>query len=217
MIKTETYRLRRYWLLAPAVGVVLFLVLYVVAAQYYPGGSQADQASRGFDWVHNYWCNLLNERGVNGEPSASRPIALSAMGVLCVTMGFFAWIFPTQVPFGRKVRVLVQGSGIAGMVLAMFIFTEAHDWLINISCLLGVISAVGTMVGLRMMKWNFLFRVGILNLVMVVVNNVLYHYKPWIGALPVVQKITFLMFLGWVFWISVKLYSRAGNNHKFGR
>ena len=63
--------------------------------------------------------------------------------------------------------------------------------LINISCLLGVISAVGTMVGLRMMKWNFLFRVGILNLVMVVVNNVLYHYKPWIGALPVVQKITF--------------------------
>ena len=89
----------------------MFLVLYVVAAQYYPGGSQADQASRGFDWVHNYWCNL----------------------------------------------------------------------------------------------------------VMVVVNNVLYHYKPWIGALPVVQKITFLMFLGWVFWISVKLYSRAGNNHKFGR
>jgi hypothetical protein len=65
------------------------------------------------------------------------------MAVLCVTMGLFAWVFPTQVPFSRKVRVLVQVSGIAGMVLAMFIFTEAHDWLINVSCLPGVISVVG--------------------------------------------------------------------------
>lgn len=208
MIKTETYRFSRICLLVPAMGAVLFLVLYVVAAQYYPGGSQADKAARGFHWVHNYWCNLLNERGVNGELSASRPIALAAMAVLCVTMGFFAWIFPMQVPFNRNVRVLVQVSGIVGMVLAMFIFTEMHDLLINISCLLGVISAVGTMVGLRKLRWGFLFWLGILNMVMVVVNNVLYHYKPWIVALPVVQKITFLMFLGWVFWISVKLFLR---------
>lgn len=214
MIKTETYRFSRYWLLVPAAGAVLFLVLYVVAAQYYPGGSQADKATRGFDWVHNYWCNLLNEQGVNGELSDSRPIALTAMAVLCVTMGFFAWIFPTQVSFSRNVRVLVQVSGIACMVLAMFIFTEAHDWLINVSCLLGVIGAVGTMVGLRMLGWGFLFWLGILNLVMVVVNNVMYHYKPWLWALPVVQKITFLMFLGWVGWISVKLFLRREKSQK---
>jgi hypothetical protein len=112
------------------------------------------------------------------------------------------------------VRVLAQVSGIGGMVLAMFIFTEAHDWLINISCMLGVVSAVGTMVGMRMLRWRFLFWLGVLNLVMVVLNNVLYHYKPWMVALPLAQKITFLMFLGWVFWISVKLYLRAGNNHR---
>jgi hypothetical protein len=52
----------------------------------------------------------------------------------------------------------------------------------------------------------------VLFLVIVVLNNVLYHHKPWMWVLPEVQKITFLMFLGWVFWISVKLYSRAGNN-----
>lgn len=214
MIKKETYRFSRIWLLLPAMGAVLFLVLYLVAAQYYPGGSQADKAGRGFDWVHNYWCNLLNERGMNGELSASRPIALTAMGVLCVTMGFFAWIFSTQVPFSRNIRVLVQVSGIAGMVLAMFIFTEAHDWLINVSCLLGMISAVGTMAGLRMLRWGFLFWLGILSLVMVVLNNVLYQYKPWTWALPAVQKITFLMFLGWVFWISVKLFLRREKSQK---
>ena len=90
LIKSDTYRRVDYWLLVPAAGSVLFLVLYIVAAQFYPGGSQADKAAPGFDWVHNYWCNLMNERAGNGQLSASRPIALSAMGVLCVTMGLFA-------------------------------------------------------------------------------------------------------------------------------
>ncbi|MFN7116301.1 MAG: hypothetical protein ACK4TA_05840, partial [Saprospiraceae bacterium] len=58
----------RLWLrLTPLVGIVLFLVLYIVAAFYYPGGSNADHSAKGFSIVHNYWCDLLAIGAKNGQ------------------------------------------------------------------------------------------------------------------------------------------------------
>lgn len=78
--------------------------------------------------------------------------------------------------------------------------------LINIASFLGLFGVAGTMVGLRMLRWNNLFWFGVFNLVLVVLNNVLYYEKSWMYALPVVQKITFLSFLLWISMISVGLY-----------
>jgi hypothetical protein len=207
LIKSDTYPSRNIWLLlVPAAGSVIFILMYVVATLYYPGGSQADKAAKGFSWAHNYWCNLLNEKGINGEPSSSPMVALPALGVLCVTMAFFAYLFPMQVGFSRRVRVLLQVAGIASMVVALFLFTEFHDWVINVASTLGLVGVVGTMVGLRMLKWRCLFWMGILNLLLVILNNVLYYNEPLMFALPLVQKITFLSFLLWISLISVGLY-----------
>lgn len=203
-----TYGLKRYWLLAPAAGSLLFVILYVVATWFYPGGSQADKAARGFDWMNNYWCNLLNEEGINGEVNGARPVAFVAMVVLALTMSAFAWIFPVQVGFKRGVRLFLQVCGIGAMVLSMFVFTEWHDWMVNIGCSLGVVGAVGTMVGLWRLNWKLLFWWGIMNLLLVGLNNLMYYYQPWLVALPLVQKFTFLFFLGWVSGVSVKMYKR---------
>lgn len=40
-----------FWLYA-------FLLFYVVATFFYPGGSQLDKTASGFSWTQNYWCNL---------------------------------------------------------------------------------------------------------------------------------------------------------------
>jgi hypothetical protein len=92
------------------------------------------------------------------------------------------------------VQLSVQVAGIGSMVVAVFIFTEQHDLLINIASLLGLFGTIGTLVGLYMLKWRSLFWMGIFNLVLVALNNVLYYNNDWILALPVVQKLTFLSF-----------------------
>lgn len=187
-------------------GSAVFILLYIIATFYYPGGHHTEKTARGFSWLHNYWCNLMGEKGVNGEPNGARSIAFAAMGVLCVTMAVFAYIFPGQVPFRKWVRIMLQLSGIGSMMVAFFIFTEQHDLLINIASLLGVVGAIGTMIGLRMLRWNNLFWFGVFNLVLVVLNNVLYHNEGLIFALPVVQKITFLSFLLWISMMSIGMY-----------
>jgi hypothetical protein len=209
LIKTGTYSSRNKWLLVPAAGSVIFILLYILATLLYPGGSQAEKAARGFSWQHNYWCNLLHEKGVNGEPSFSPMIALPAMGVLCVTMATFAYLFPMQVGFSRRVRVSLQIAGIASMVVTFFLYTELHDWVINVASALGLVGAVGTMVGLWMLKWRGLFWMGVFNIMLVVLNNVLYYNSSLTYALPVVQKITFFSFLLWISIISIALYYKG--------
>ncbi|MGB5430515.1 MAG: hypothetical protein WBM94_12640, partial [Eudoraea sp.] len=61
--------------LLPTVGILIFIGLYIYAASLYPGGSQLDSNSLGFDWMNNYWCNLMNENGMNGLENPARPFA----------------------------------------------------------------------------------------------------------------------------------------------
>ncbi len=59
----------------------------------YPGGSQVDVNSKGFSWINNYWCNLLNENAISGQHNPGRPIALTGMAVLCFSLSFFLVCF----------------------------------------------------------------------------------------------------------------------------
>jgi hypothetical protein len=151
----------------------------------------------------------MGEKGIDGQPNPGRPVALWAMGVLCLTMASFAYIFPGEVGFSKRARIFLQAAGIGSMVIALFIFTEQHDMLINIASLLGLFGVFGTMVGLRMLRWNNLFWFGVFNLVLVVVNNVLYYGEGLLVALPVVQKVTFAGFLLWISSISAVLYNKG--------
>lgn len=63
-LNNNKVHIKSKWLLFPPTGILIFFMLYVVAALLYPGGSQADKASTGFSWMNNYWCNLLNEKAM---------------------------------------------------------------------------------------------------------------------------------------------------------
>jgi hypothetical protein len=181
--------------------------LYIVATLFYPGGSQADQNSKGFSWVNNYWCNLLNESAMNGEPNLARPIALTAMFILCLTLSFFWYHFPRYHIPGKFNRLVIQLSGILSMMIAMFLFTGLHDSIINIAGASGLVALVGTFIGLYKSKSFILFWFGLFNLAIIVLNNYVYYTKGLIIYLPVIQKISFLSFLVWVCCIDLKLYS----------
>lgn len=189
----------------PIIGIMLFLILYFVASIYYPGGSMVDQNAKGFSWVHNFWCNLLNETAIYGEKNNARPIALVAMLVLSVSLSLFWIIFPKDFAVKTYLKRIVQFSGVISMCLAFFIFTNAHDFITNLASFFGVIALLFSFIILKQLKWKFLFRYGLVNLFLVLVNNIFYYNADLLPFLPLIQKISFLIFLVWFCLLSWNL------------
>ncbi len=162
---------KNIYILAPVLGTVIFVVLYIVATILYPGGSQVDKTSIGFSWTNNYWCNLLNENAINGQYNTAKPIAMTGMFVLCITLSFFWFLFPRHINFGKIGKLVIQISGTLSMTIAYFLFTNInHDLITNLAATFGLVAMVGTFVGLYKSKWLGLFAFGILNMLLIGLN-----------------------------------------------
>ncbi len=202
-------RKKHPWILLPLAGSIVFIALYLVAASLYPGGSQADTHSKGFSWMHNYWCNLLNEKGINGEVNGGRAVALLAMAVLGLTLVSFWIITASLAAFSKPVKLLVIVSGIIAVALLPALPSAYHDVVINVSGFFGLIAMAAVYVAVYRNGWMNLFAFGIFNLLLVGLNNYLYHSGGSLYYLPLVQKISFASFLLWICLVDVRLYQRS--------
>ncbi len=180
----------------------------------YPGGSQVDVNSKGFSWINNYWCNLLNENAISGQHNPGRPIALTGMAVLCTSLSYFWYVMPKHMHLKKLHRLIIQVPGILSMIISIFLFTGFHDAIINAAGILGLIALIGTFISLYKLKWFWLFSVGIFNMMLVVLNNYIYYSKGLIIYLPVIQKISFVFFLFWICRINIKVYKKVQSTHQ---
>jgi hypothetical protein len=196
-------------LLTPVFGTLIYVVFYVIATLLYPGGSQVDKNSIGFSWTNNYWCTLLNENAINGQPNPAKPIAMTGLFVLCLTLSFFWFLFPRHINISKKLKIAIQISGILAMTIAFFLFTNTnHDLVINLASIFGLIATVGTFIGLYKARWFRLFAFGLLNILLVGLNNYVYYTKGLIIYLPVIQKISFAAFLIWICSINITFFKK---------
>ena len=205
----QTTRPGKFWILLPIIGCVLFIILYVVAALLYPGGSEIDKTSVGYNWTENYWCNLLNNTAINGQINTAKPVAMTAMVILCISLSFFWILFPILVQLKKYHRIVIQIGGTASMMAAFLLLTNIdHDLVVNFSSSLGFVAMLGVLVALYQLKLSELFAFGLFNLLLIALNNYLYYIISDLTYLPLVQKISFLSFLFWICCIEMKMYSR---------
>lgn len=205
---TVLHRSKKNWILTPFIGSLLFIILYVIAALLYPGGSGTDKTAIGYSWTNNYWCNLLSEKAINGQTNTARPVAVTAMFILGLSLSFFWILFPALTQLKKYHRLLIQLAGTVCMLTSFLLLTNIdHDLAINTSSAFGLIAMIGTLIALYQLKWKWLFTIGLFNLLLVALNNYLYHSNE-MTYLPVVQKISFLSFLIWFSFISINLYQR---------
>lgn len=201
------------WLLAPIFGTLIFVLLYFFAAYVYPGGSQVNKNSIGFSWTNNYWCNLLNDKAINGQINPAKPIALCGMFVVCLTLAFFWISFPRQIIISKTLKLIIQFSGILAIIIASLLYTEVnHDLVTNVASSFGAIATMGTFIGLYKNNYHKLFQFGLLNILLIGLNNLCYYNKELIIFLPVIQKISFFSFLVWICSICIQLYIRDLKN-----
>ena len=190
-----------------SIGILVFGVLYVYASFLYPGGSQEDLTSIGFDWVHNYWCNLMNEQALNGQVNAARPFALLALFLLCIGLALFFIRFARKMATSRFWKPMIKYFGVLAMLCSVLIATKFHNEMIGLASLFGAVALLGVIIevyksDLSYYKWSAVFSVFLL-----AANNYIYYSEHWIYYLPLLQKITFAFVLALVLALNKKMKS----------
>ena len=194
----------------PIFGSLFFIALYIIAASFYPGGSETDKTTVGYSLTDNYWCNLLHDNAINGQLNTAKPIAVTAMIILCLALSVFWIFFPRHIMTGKILRVTIQISGTAAMLCSFLLLTNRnHDLVVNFSSSLGFIATIGTLICLYHTKWYWLFSFGFFNIFLIGLNNYLYYTQGMMIYLPVVQKISFLSFLVWICFINIIIYQKS--------
>jgi len=194
-------------ILFPVGGILIFAMLYFIATLYYPGGSPFDTQSVGFSWSENFWCNLLNDDALNGKNNDAKPIALTGFMVLCISLAYFWWMFPWYVQCETKYALTIRICGVLSMLLALLLCTNIdHDLVTGAAGFFGLLAMSGVMTALYKNDWKTLFYFGMVNILLIAVNNILYYSPDLIWYLPVVQKITFVTILAWVSSITLKIF-----------
>jgi hypothetical protein len=119
--------------------MVTSLILIVVAAMFYPGGSLFDENSVGFDWSKNFLSNLFEAKAINGSENPGRIWAVIGMTFHSAGYGIF-FINMSKKITSRQWANVLKFIGAANILLIFLIATPLHD--------VGVISIVLTLLGL---------------------------------------------------------------------
>ncbi len=191
-------------------GICIFMVLYFVSAYFYPGGSQADKTVKGFSWLNNFWCDLLNEQAKNGQYNAARPIAISSWLILCFSFMIFWYFLPALLQVTDVLKKTIRFCGVAAMLTSTLLFTHLHDAVIHTASLLGLIAICGTFAGFYKSGHRRFFYTGLFCLALMCLNYFIMVSNTFTIYLPVIQKITFAVVLVSVFFVNREL-DRTGH------
>lgn len=181
--------------------LVVFTLTLVLSLTLYPGGNQENKQAVGFSWMHNYWCNLMNEEAMNGMPNPARPFAIAAWVMLCGLLTLFFIRFSRQSVLGKGWRQLIAVTGVGAMLAALWLFTSWHDEATIIASILGGMALVGVIYDRVLRKQQSDLYIGGLCIALIAANNYIYYTGSGLYYLPLIQKITFVAILGWLYTI----------------
>jgi hypothetical protein len=178
-------------------GIIISMLLLLVATLYYPGGSQYDEHSIGYDWKNNYLSNLFDQRAVNGSASSSRIWAVPGMFFLSVSFASFFIEFSKKISSKGAANV-IRYCGVAAMVFAFLAVTPFHDRMITIASTLGLVSMFYITVFVFKSKLHLLKILSVACLLASYACNYIYFTRTYVEFLPVSQKITLAITIVWI-------------------
>lgn len=191
--------------LFPLIGILCFIGLYLYSSTLYPGGSQANLDTKGFDWVNNYWCNLMNKKAMNGAVNPARPFSILAMLILCLSLMLFFLQFAQTYSKSKFWRQTIKVNGILSMFFASLIFTKYHDLMTVLSSLFGIFVVTGIIRAIYKSKLNAYKISGVFCILLLGLNNYIYYTHHYLSLLPLLQKCTFAIVLAWIIGLNLKM------------
>jgi hypothetical protein len=183
--------------------MALFVLFYVLAAQSYPGGSAVNPMEEGFSLRYNYLCDLLDTETIGGSLNTARHWARAGLLVLCVGLTYLWYRLGIFLPSPQWQLRAMRISALLAFGSAGLLAIADHDITVRIAGLFGIITLILTLKGLWRAKRMKLLGFGIWCLLTFLINYLLYETGSFYRVLPLIQKVTFLSFLGWFAAITI--------------
>jgi hypothetical protein len=180
-----------------AIGIILAMCLLLVSTFFYPGGSQQNEMTVGFDWRHNYLSNLLNPVAVNGHENGARPWAIAGVVVLCAAAAVFFVRFSKKMPV-KSASNVIRYAGVGAMVAALFAATPLHDLAVRVSGTLLMLTLFYITVFVFKSRLHLFKILSVICLIALYASSFVYFTQTYLEVLPVLQKASLLLNLALV-------------------
>ncbi len=183
---------------AITITLALAALCLIAAGLLYPGGSPIDPQSVGFDWTKNYISNLLEYKALNGMDNTARPLGVAGVVIMGMASG---WAF---VRFARKssvpkISVVIQYLGILLIVFSALVTIPAlHDRTVQISSIFTLLLFFYVTALLLMSRLTTFKVLSVVFLASFYGAAYLYFSQTGLEYLPLVQKVTHLVQIGWI-------------------
>ena len=169
---------------AVIIGIIISNLLLIVSTLKYPGGSQYDKFANGFDWKHNYICNLFDEFAVNGDYNASRYWAIAGTFFFCVSFVFFFVHFSKKL-VSKNASNVIKYCGVSAMIASFLIVTPYHNAMIVLSSTLALISMFYITYYIFKSDLKYFKLLSIICLLISYFCNYIYYTKHYLEFLPI--------------------------------
>ena len=181
----------------PFFGIIASVVLLVIAAARYPGGTTFTHHTAGFDWTHNFISALFLPNALNGAANPTRYLAGSAMLAFCLSLGYAFWRISRTTESARH-RKLIEIGGVGSMVYALLAVTPMHNLMVDIALLFYLAAMCGMMHGIFIERAMRLFITGAICNTLLLLSAVIYYGNVLYWLLPGLQKLTYAGCSGWI-------------------
>lgn len=170
-------------------GLVISILLLFIATSNYPGGSQVDKNSVGYDWKNNYISNLFGAKAINGSANSARFWAIGGMIFFSASFAMFFVEFSEKIPAKGASRI-IKYVGAIGMIFTFLIATPLHDIMVTIASTMFLIGMFYITVFILKSKLHLLKYCCVICLIIFYYTLYLYGSAS-LKYLPIMQKITF--------------------------
>ena len=187
------------------IGLILFAFLYFYASTRYDGGSKLYPHKKSWDWIHNYWCDLIWPKTILEEPNRASKLGIAANFILCLSCILFFNALALVYAPGGYWPYIISISGTIAMLCAMIIFSELHDRIIGVIILTVIPAIAGVIYGLLYFDQQVALYWGLGALLLIIVNIYIFYTNHGELFLPFIQKIAFVVVLSWIFFINTTI------------
>jgi len=194
-------------------GIIISLVLLFIATLYYPGGSQHDINSIGYDWKNNYISNLLGEEAVNGADNASRFWAIPGVFFFSISSALFFIKCSKKIP-DKTASKVIKYFGVGAAIFAFLTATPYHDTMVTIADTLSLVSIFYITVFTFKSKLHFSKILSVIYMLATYCSTYIYYTSSYLEVLPIMQKVTFALSIIWILWLEYFTQKEDFQNYK---
>jgi len=192
----------------PLIGIFTSILVLLLAATYYPGGTAESPETVGYNWAHNFISTLFAPTALNGAANPARRIAIPGWFIFCLSI---AVMFRNISRKGKSrfQKKAIEIGGIGAAIYAFLVVTPMHNLLVTLALLFFVTAVLAVLHLLYVERRLRLLGAGIVCFAFLIASATMYYGNAFWSLLPAAQKLTFTLYLAWLLVIQYDKFTPA--------